>query len=115
MRGGSLKSRKSIWLKKTELTIFVTEAQCVFCETGIEVTDVIQTNIVLQRPNRLRTWFTACNCDISVYVYSHPQGHGRFTMMPKPIQSIVDRNLNSEFPRAEMRLFKRYKHSRNTG
>jgi len=72
---------------------------------------VIQTNIVLQMATGWLTWYTACNCDTSVDVYNQPQKHCScgFTMKPKRIQSIVGRNLNSKFPRPEMRLFKHYK------
>jgi hypothetical protein len=108
-------TRNDYSLTKTELTKFVMGTECVFCETGTEVLYVIQTNIVLQRANRWLACSTACNYDISVYVHNQPQQHCScgFTMKPKGIQSIVDRNLNSKFPRDEMHLFKHYKQTRN--
>jgi len=83
--------------------------QCVFCETGTEVLDVIQTNIVIRRAKRWLALYTANNCDISGYVYNLPHQHRScgFTTKHKRIQSIVDRNINSTFPQAEMLLFKR--------
>lgn len=89
--------------------------QCVFCETGTEVLDVIQTNIVIQRAKVWLALSTVNKCDISGCVYNLPQQHRScgFSMKPKRIQSIVHRNLNSKFPRAELLLFKRHKQTRN--